>query len=49
LTPAAGAIRVSLWPPPASGACFVPPTIDDELNQLEKDIRQLQIEYDTYF
>ena len=24
-------------------------TIDDELNQLEKDIRQLQIEYDTYF
>jgi len=24
-------------------------TIDEELNQLEKDIRQLQIEYDTYF
>lgn len=24
-------------------------TIDDELSQLEKDIRQLQIEYDTYF
>jgi len=24
-------------------------SIEDELNQLEKDIRQLQIEYDTYF
>lgn len=24
-------------------------TIDEELSQLEKDIRQLQIEYDTYF
>lgn len=27
----------------------MPPTIDEALNQLEKDIRQLQIEYDTYF
>lgn len=25
------------------------PTIDEELTALEKDIRQLQIEYDTYF
>lgn len=25
------------------------PTIDEDLNQLEKDLRQLQIEYDTYF
>ncbi|MBI4466097.1 MAG: hypothetical protein HY656_01550 [Acidobacteria bacterium] len=25
------------------------PTIDEELTQLEKDIRQLQIEYETYF
>lgn len=25
------------------------PTIDEELNQLEKDVRQLKIEYEQYF
>src|SRR5215472_8796575 len=25
------------------------PTIDEELSQIEKDIRQLKIEYDSYF
>src|SRR5256712_10960571 len=28
---------------------MAPPTIDEDLNQIERDIRQLKIEYDQFF
>src|SRR2546427_6773687 len=28
---------------------MAPPTIDEDLNQIERDIRQLKVEYDQYF
>jgi hypothetical protein len=47
--------RISLTPQPAApsmnerGSPAAMATIDEELAQLEKDIRQLKIEYDQYF
>src|SRR3984893_11031113 len=52
ISPPASAILLTHWPSPPSmeapGASFMA-TIDEEMSQLEKDIRQLKIEYDQYF
>jgi hypothetical protein len=32
-----------------TGPAFMPPTIDEELSGMERDIRQLKIEYDQFF
>jgi hypothetical protein len=46
-------LRLTVFPRTPSMVCWGPPsrmaTIDEELGTLERDIRQLKIEYDQYF